>query len=218
MQSEPDSEHKLDSGGRPVYERSWILNFSLVVYAVLLLISTAWCLLARIDMMPLFNISDRIALIGVGAGVSIALIGFFLIWISHYFNLKILSLEPFHKILYEELAPMFRHSWAIDLIAIAFVSGFCEEVLFRGAMQSQCGLAWASLIFGLMHCPSLRYLPYGIWATFAGLVFGYLKDYSGSLWVPIIAHIVNNTIGLFYLRHWIGKQQPPAPPTNKEDG
>lgn len=201
---------------QPTYERAWILNFSLVVYGVLLLISTGWCLLASIDMLPAFNCSYRIAVLGVALGLGIAAIGFALIWLSKVLNLKILKFEPFHKILYDELAPMFKHSTVIDLIAIAVVSGFCEEVLFRGVVQSQLGLVWASSIFGAMHCPSLRYIPYGLWATFAGFVFGYFKDYSGSMWVPIIAHILNNTIGLFYLKHWIAKQ-PPEGPVSEED-
>ncbi len=202
---------------RPTYERSWILNFSLVVYAVLLLISTGWCLLSNIDLLPAFNFSDRIALMGIAAGLAIAFVGFSLLWLSKFSKFKVLQFEPFHKILYDELAPMFRYSTAIDLVAIAMVSGFCEEVLFRGVMQVQWGLMWSSLIFGLMHCPNPRYLHYAAWATFAGLVFGYLKDFSGSMWVPIIAHIVNNAIGLFYLRHWVIKNQPPEPPEAKED-
>ncbi len=92
--------------------------------------------------------------------------------------------------------------------------GFGEEILFRGYFQSRLNLAFGrpfrflgvkwgwgiiimSLIFGFAHVlnPFNPFLgqfglswPYGFWTFFIGLMFGYLREKTGSVVVPALIH------------------------------
>jgi hypothetical protein len=88
-----------------------------------------------------------------------------------------------------------------DIILVAAASGFCEEVFFRGVIQSQFGLFGAAAFFAIFHCPSLRHLPYGLWALTAGLFLGGLLTFTHSLWTPILAHSISNLIVLIFMRY-----------------
>jgi membrane protease YdiL (CAAX protease family) len=89
----------------------------------------------------------------------------------------------------EMLGPLPR--WKILTIAVA--SGFGEEIFFRGAMQSSLGLLATSLIFGILHgFPGTRFAHWGIFAFVAGLGFGLLQHYSGSVFAAFLAHMSIN--------------------------
>ena len=90
-----------------------------------------------------------------------------------------------------------------DALILAAVSSISEEVLFRGALFSSLGLIGSSLLFGLVHVVPRRALwMYPLFAAGAGLVLGLLRDGSGSVYPPIIAHFVVNTLNL----HFIGQR------------
>ena len=83
-----------------------------------------------------------------------------------------------------------------------------EEVFFRGYVQSRLneafgrpyrllvvpcggGLVIAVLLFGLTHVLGPTELPqsgWGLWTAAIGLVFGYLREKSGSVLAPAVAH------------------------------
>ena len=94
-----------------------------------------------------------------------------------------------------------NHS-VIDLIACVFVVGFMaglgEEMLFRGAMlrtmqDSRLGthaVVWiVAIIFSAIHMQFYGFIP----RVVLGLWLGYLLVWTRSLWVPIIAHTLNNS-------------------------
>nr|XP_027191712.1 uncharacterized protein LOC101508780 isoform X2 [Cicer arietinum] len=88
----------------------------------------------------------------------------------------------------------------LDYIAVAFLPGISEELLFRGAILPLFGMNWksiavASVIFGVLHLGSGRKYSFAIWATFVGLAYGYATVLSSSLAVPMTSHAVNNIIG-----------------------
>lgn len=102
---------------------------------------------------------------------------------------------------------------AVFLTYALFV-GFGEEFLYRGYMQSRLnevfgkpyhfyGVAfgWGALItallFGLTHVGILRWilgmsnevtLAWGFWTIFSGLVFGLVREKSGSILAPALLH------------------------------
>lgn len=186
-------------------DRVTLLNITLIVEAFLLFAATVWSWLANILLYPLLAVTPENLLIGSACGVGIAAASLLLMWLG-----KIVSfLAPLREIIITQIAPIFQElTWA-DALLVAAVSGFCEEVLFRGVAQAQFGLLTTSAIFGLFHCPSLKHLSYGLWAFAAGLMLGWLFTITGNLWVPIMAHAVSNAISLLFLRYGV---KPVAPP------
>jgi membrane protease YdiL (CAAX protease family) len=93
----------------------------------------------------------------------------------------------------------FQSIWM--LIACTFVVGFMaglsEEMLFRGAMlrtmqDSRLGThaaVWiTAIIFSAIHLQFYGFVP----RLLLGVWLGYLLVWTRSLWVPIIAHTLNN--------------------------
>ncbi len=89
-----------------------------------------------------------------------------------------------------------------------FLVGFGEEILFRGYIQSRLnasfgrpfrliGVQWgwgliiASVLFGFMHFIN-PYNPYhfwwAFWTFFSGLLFGLIREKTGSILAPAIVH------------------------------
>lgn len=82
-------------------------------------------------------------------------------------------------------------------VALAALSGFAEELFFRGAVQGQWGLLAASILFGLLHTgPGAPFRIWTLFATVAGLALGGLALWSGNLLAPIVAHFVLNAVNL----------------------
>jgi membrane protease YdiL (CAAX protease family) len=90
-------------------------------------------------------------------------------------------------------------SWK-DAVALAFLSAVGEEVLFRGALWPHLDLAGSALLFGLVHVLPRRTLwVYPVFATVAGILLGILREGSGSVLPPIVAHFVVNAVNLAWL-------------------
>lgn len=92
-------------------------------------------------------------------------------------------------------------------IVLAVCSGVAEELLFRGALWPHLGLAGTSLLFGLVHVLPRRSLAvYPVFAALVGFLFGLLREGSGSVLPPMIAHVIVNGTNLFLLA-----RRPSAP-------
>lgn len=101
-------------------------------------------------------------------------------------------------------------------IYLAVLSGFGEEIFFRAALQPWLGLWFTSIIFGLLHLsPGLKISSWTLWAAFSGLLLGWLFERTGSIWVPIYAHIFVNGVSIQRLRYSFRKRI--APKNKKEE-
>ncbi len=80
-----------------------------------------------------------------------------------------------------------------------------EEFIFRGLLLERWSFKWGvrrgllltSLAFALVHFPS-----HGVMVTgpfLAGFLLGYLRLRFASLWLPILAHMVNNALVILVL-------------------
>lgn len=87
----------------------------------------------------------------------------------------------------------------INIIVVAFLAGFSEEIFFRGTMQRLLTLGgrnihyavWlVAIIFSAIHMQFYGFVP----RVLLGAWNGYLLIWTRSLWVPIIAHTLNNSI------------------------
>ncbi len=97
----------------------------------------------------------------------------------------------------------------LNIFMIAILPGIGEELLFRGVLQPQlsalarsktAGLFLAAFLFSAMHLQFYGFLP----RFLLGLIFGYMLLWSGSLWLPVLAHFVNNVIAVIFY-YYAGK-------------
>jgi len=93
-----------------------------------------------------------------------------------------------------------------NIVMIGILPAVGEELLFRGIVQQlfkqKFGNAHAAIwisaaIFSALHMQFFGFLP----RLVLGAMFGYMLEWSGSLWLPMIAHFVNNTTAViaYYL-------------------
>lgn len=96
---------------------------------------------------------------------------------------------------------MMRHTSVAGLITNLLVvglgAGIAEELLFRGCflrllttggVNKHLAVWIVAIIFSAMHLQFYGFVP----RTLLGAFFGYLMIWSGSLWLPVIAHTLNN--------------------------
>ncbi len=93
---------------------------------------------------------------------------------------------------------------ALAVCVIGILPGICEEVFFRGALQgllmrrplNHHAAIWiAATVFSLLHFQFVGFVP----RVLMGAFFGYLYYWSGSLWVPILAHTTNNSFAVIVM-------------------
>ena len=85
------------------------------------------------------------------------------------------------------------------VLIIGVLTGFSEELFFRGALQgilqrSSVGknmAVWMSaFIFSSLHFQFFGFIP----RLLMGAFFGYLLIWTRSIWVPVLAHALNNSV------------------------
>jgi uncharacterized protein len=95
---------------------------------------------------------------------------------------------------------------AVNLVVMAIIPALGEELLFRGIFQRifsnwarnvHWGIMITAFIFSVVHFEFYGFLP----RLAFGVMFGYFLLWSGSIWLPILAHFINNSISvvLYYL-------------------
>jgi membrane protease YdiL (CAAX protease family) len=90
---------------------------------------------------------------------------------------------------------------AVNIFMIAVLPAFAEEVLFRGALARllkdwtknvHLAVFLSACIFAAIHLQFYGFLP----RFLLGAALGYLFFWSGSLWLPIVAHFTNNMLSI----------------------
>ena len=88
-----------------------------------------------------------------------------------------------------------------NIFLIGVLAAVGEELLFRGVIQRliadasksiHIGIFSSAVIFSAIHFQFYGFLP----RLFLGAWFGYLLYWSKSLWMPILAHFINNAIAV----------------------
>lgn len=104
-------------------------------------------------------------------------------------------------------------AWALAL-ATVIAAPLAEEILFRGWMQPMIiargvptvlAILISALFFGLVHMfDGLQVMAY---TFFLGIALGVLRQWTGRLAAPVIAHMLNNAWALFgapFVLQWLG--------------
>ena len=96
----------------------------------------------------------------------------------------------------------------LNLLMVAVLPAIGEEWMFRGVVQRlmvnwtkniHWGIWIAAFVFSAFHFSFFGFLP----RLILGAIFGYLLVWSKSMWVPVLAHFVNNAIAVF-LAYYMG--------------
>jgi hypothetical protein len=96
--------------------------------------------------------------------------------------------------------------FVLGFVVIAIIPAVTEELLFRGLIQNflykathnpHIAIWFTGFIFSAIHLQFYGFFP----RAFLGVLFGYLYYWSGNLTIPMIAHFLNNGIGVvvYYL-------------------
>lgn len=110
------------------------------------------------------------------------------------------QIEFFSKIGFEFTPPR--------IVAMAIGAGVCEELLFRGVVQTWLAefspivvaIIASNIIFGLLH---MRTALYAIIAGGVGVYFGVLHALTDNLIAPMVAHGLYDAVALEYTRRAI---------------
>lgn len=90
-----------------------------------------------------------------------------------------------------------------NILMMAVLPALGEELIFRGMLQKilirwsgnvHAGIIIAGLMFSLIHMQFYGLFPRWL----LGIMFGYLLVWSGTLWLPIFAHFVNNCMAVVF--------------------
>lgn len=96
------------------------------------------------------------------------------------------------------------NDYFFTMLILAITPALFEEMFFRGCMQQTLvkmtrspflGIAITSIIFSAVHISFFGFLP----RLFLGFLLGYIFYYSKNLWLPVIAHFLNNAFGVTVL-------------------
>ena len=135
------------------------------------------------------------------------------------------SLEQFFRQMEEEAALLTKrfmqadNVWVmmINMGLMAVLPALAEEMSFRGVLQQLLGgrrhvAIWlTAVIFSAIHMQFYGFVP----RMLMGALFGYVFVWTGSLWVPIVMHFVNN--GMAVLVYYILSSKGVAMDTNYAD-
>jgi uncharacterized protein len=84
-----------------------------------------------------------------------------------------------------------------EALLLAGLSAVGEELLFRGCLQEEIGLWWATLLFAVVHSGRERmYLWWTASAFVFGLGLGAMYESQGGLLAPIVMHFVINAVNI----------------------
>ncbi len=88
-----------------------------------------------------------------------------------------------------------------NIFIVAVIPAVGEELLFRGVIQKilhewfknvHIAIITTAALFSFIHFQFYGFLPRFV----LGIIFGYLFVWSKNIWYPILAHFINNTLGV----------------------
>jgi len=91
----------------------------------------------------------------------------------------------------------------VNLLMIGVIAAVGEELIFRGVVQRlimaivknvHLAIVITAIFFSAFHFQFFSFLPRFV----LGMVLGYLMYYGRSIWYPILAHFINNAMGVTY--------------------
>jgi membrane protease YdiL (CAAX protease family) len=177
-----------------------ITTLALVVYGPLTVAALVWAWLAAGRFAWSFETpwltvpyGARLALsLALGLALALAVVGM---------TPSLIERARWARALHAELKEIITPLSSTEITWLALLSGFAEELFFRGAMQPVLGLLMTSVIFGAVHVgPKRVFLAWTAWAFVMGLLFGLIFELTGVLWGPVLAHVWINQRNMTFIR------------------
>jgi membrane protease YdiL (CAAX protease family) len=144
------------------------------------------------------HIRNDVATLKVGLLYLIPLLSFAIFFTSSFGQ----SLVPLRQIkdffLQGPMSHMILNSSVLFVIIFGFSAGICEEILFRGAIQTKTGIITASILFAAVHAVNL---PLGALTLIFGFYFGLIYKRTGNnLLASSFVHSLYTIAVIFLLR------------------
>lgn len=155
----------------------------------------------------IFGVSLWSMVVGDGADVAVGFVATAPLVAALYWFMKVDrgAIAEFRQSQIEFFAETgIRFSW-LQITILAAAAGVCEELLFRGALQSVLGkymplifaIFLANLVFGLLHW---RTALYAAIAFALGLYMSALLFWTGNLTAPIVTHALYDFVAFYFTR------------------
>lgn len=182
-------------------ERSFLILSAVTIELCLILVAMAWgWLFEGTWTSPFAKLRGDWGDALLGVGLSLPLFATF--WVMDR-----TAWGPFRhvrRISDDILKPMLKPCKWPDVFLFSTLAGFCEELLFRGAIQSSLaewlgpglGIFLAGVIFGLAHWLNLTYL---IAASIIGCILGIIFYWTDSLLVVMVTHGLYDVWAMLHL-------------------
>jgi membrane protease YdiL (CAAX protease family) len=198
-------------------DRSHFLRLAAVFEGGLVFVALALGLVFRIDPFDEFAIDGKAVVLGLAA----ALPPFLLLVVTDRFRFSVL--ERIKRIVLQLLGPALVACRWYELLFVAALAGFGEELVFRGVLQRLCerwlnfqgygpiaGLIASNVVFGLLHSLTPTY---AILAGLMGIYFGVLLDagHPPNVIAPILAHGLYDYLAFLLLRRAARNEPIPRP-------
>ena len=100
----------------------------------------------------------------------------------------------------------------INLIAVAIIPAIVEEVYFRGALQKTLcdwmhkplvAIVVTSIVFSAFHFSYFGFLS----RMALGILLGLIYEYTKTIWMPVLLHLINNGMAVIALYSVRGNQK-----------
>lgn len=95
-------------------------------------------------------------------------------------------------------------SFFVNLFVICLIPAIGEEIAFRGLLQKigiewtksvYLGITFSAVLFAVIHWQPFNTIPIFI----LGWIYGYIVFITGSIWITMVLHFLNNAFGLVAL-------------------
>ncbi|MCM1292981.1 MAG: CPBP family intramembrane metalloprotease [Bacteroides sp.] len=94
----------------------------------------------------------------------------------------------------------------LSILIVGVLAGFSEELFFRGVIQrvmitsqvnAHVAIWLTAIIFSAVHMQFFGFVP----RMLLGALFGYLAYWGRSIWLPMFAHALNNSLAVYAM--WV---------------
>lgn len=171
-----------------------ILLISAIIYVLIIALIYRIGKKSIVSDLGLKNNNIKSFIIAVPLGLSVWLINTGVLSLVQQAGLVQKYFQAFEEI----TSTIVQGSIFMTILVVGILVPFAEEFLFRGVIQKtfsknmsiKAAIIIQGILFGIYHGNLIQ----GLYATFLGILFGYITYKSKSIYPAVIMHMVNNSI------------------------